>query len=261
MLGLFPFLLLLTNLLPYISKPDSLETIKGFVYPLVPPGTFSFVVGNLDIMLRIKRHGLLSFSVIMLLWSASGALRSIISGLNVAYDVDETRPFWRTRLNAMALTIILGCMATAGTFLLTFGKLLNALAARYIPVPIPVWVTARWVVALLFLILTLDIIYYTAPNVRHPWRWFSPGAIVATPLWVAMSVGYSYYLSHFARRGPAYGDAALAAIITLMLWFYASGVVLLIGGELNSILEKGVFRNVQLLAGPWRWRRRKPKAE
>jgi len=261
LLGLFPFLLLVFTLLPYFSSPDSVESIRAFVRPLMPSGIFSFVIGNLEAMLREKRHGLLSLSVITLLWSASGAFRSIISGLNVAYDVDETRPFWRTRLNAMGLTIILGLMAIIGTSLLAFGKILNAFAAEYVPLPIPLWIAMRWVVALLFLMLTLDIVYYTAPNVRHPWRWFSPGAIVATPIWVAMSVGYAFYLSRFGRHGQTYGSDALAAIITLMLWLYLSGAVLLIGGELNAILEQRVFHDVQILAGPWRWRRRKPRAE
>ncbi len=209
LLGLFPFLLLVFTLLPYFSSPDSIDSIRAFARPLVPRGIFNFVMGNLENMLHEKHHGLISLSVITLLWSASGALRSIISGLNVAYDVDETRPFWRTRLNAMGLTIVLGLMAIIGTSLLAFGKILNAFAAEYIPIPIPVWVVTRWVVALMFLMLTLDIVYYTAPNVRHPWRWFSPGAIVATPIWVAMSVGYAFYISRFGRQGQTYGSDAL----------------------------------------------------
>lgn len=259
LLGLFPFLLLVFTLLPYLSSPDLLESIRGFARPFVPPGIFSFVIGNLEQMLQEKRHGLLSLSVITLLWSASGSFRSIISGLNAAYDVDETRPFWRTRLNAMGLTIALGLVAIIGTSLLAFGKILNAFAVEYVPIPIVVWILIRWVVALLFLMLTLDIVYYAAPNVRHPWRWFNPGAIVATPIWVAMSVGYAFYVSRFGRHGQAHGSDALAAIITLMLWFYLSGVVLLIGGELNSILDRRYFRDVEILAGPWRWRRRKPQ--
>lgn len=263
--GLFPFLLLLTTLLPYLSSPESLspgtlESVRSFAQQFLPPGIISFVVDNLQGMLAVKRHGLLSLSVITLLWSASGAFRSIISGLNVAYDVDETRPFWRTRLNAMGLTLVLGLMAIIGTSLLAFGKVLNAFAAEYVPIPIIVWIIVRWVVALAFLLLTLDIVYYAAPNVRHPWRWLNPGAIAATPIWMAMSVGYSYYVSHFGKQSHG-TDAVFAAIITLMLWFYLSGVVLLIGGELNAILARRVFRDVQLLAGPWRWRHRKSEPE
>jgi membrane protein len=243
LLALFPFLLLLTTLLPYVSSPGALETLRGFVEPLVPNSIYHFVFDSLSsIMTHKRRHGLLSFSVVTLLWSASGAFRSVVHGLNAAYGVEETRPFWRTRLNAMGLTIILGAMMVIGTSLLTFGKLLNAFAERHVPIPIPVWVAGRWTVALLFLVLTLDIIYYCAPNVRHPWRWFSPGAIAATPIWVAMSLGYSVYFSRFGRYERTYGDA-LAAIITLMLWFYFSGVVLLVGGELNSVLERTVFRD------------------
>ena len=87
-----------------------------------------------------------------------------------------------------------------------------------------------------FLILVLDITYYAAPSVRHRWRWLTPGAVLAVSAWVMISLGLSFYLPRYGRYEATYG--ALTAVISLMLWFYASAVVLLVGGELNSALER-----------------------
>ncbi len=248
LLALFPFLLLVTTLLAYVAPADALDSMARFLEPVMPGSVYGLLMENLQNLLTRKRHGLLSFSAVTLLWSASSAFLSIMQGLNVAYDVSESRPIWKARLMAILLTIALGLMGVISTSMLTFGQLLNRLAAQYMPISVTFWVVLRWTVALLFSMLTLDIVYYSAPNVRHPWRWFSPGALLATPAWVAMSIGYSLYISRFGRYEATYG--ALAAIITLMLWFYFSGVVLLVGGELNSILERKVFKEAELLGMP-----------
>lgn len=238
LLSLFPFLLLLATLLPYLTAPGASDRLVNFIEPVIPESITELVQNNIQMLLATKRRGLLSFSVITLLWSASGGFNAVINGLNLAYAVHESRPFWKSRLMAVGMTVLIGILAFVSTVMLTFGHVMNNLAALYLRFPVIFWVIARWTVALAFLVLSLDLIYYMAPNVRHPWRWFSPGALLATTAWVAMSLGFSFYLSRFGRYEATYG--ALAAIITLMLWFYFSGVALLIGGELNSMLERRV---------------------
>ncbi len=239
-LAVFPFLLLLATLLPYITQPDALDRLMTLLEPVVPPRALGLVQDNLHTLLTKKREGLLSFSAVALLWSSSSGFAAVMDGLNVAYRVRESRPFWRARPMAVGLTLVLGLLVLVSIVLLVFGEWLSGLAAEHVAFPVIFWGTIRWVVALTFLVLALDIIYYTAPNVRHRWRWLSPGAMLATPAWVAMSLGFSFYISRFARYEATYG--ALAAVISLMLWFYASGVVLLLGGELNAVVECGAER-------------------
>ena len=116
----------------------------------------------------------------------------------------------------------------------------------YLGLPLYFWTPVRWVAGIGFLILVLDITYYAAPSVRHRWRWLTPGAVLAVSAWVMISLGLSFYLPRYGRYEATYG--ALTAVISLMLWFYASAVVLLVGGELNSALERdeqstGVVQN------------------
>lgn len=235
LLAVFPFVLLLATLLPYFSQPEALEKIMSWIQPVVPAQVWDLVRGNLHTMLTYKRQGLLSLSVLALLWSASSGFLAIMQGLNIAYRVRETRPFWKSRLMAMALTVLLGQLVLLSILLLLFGEKLGLWAAGHLGLSVYFWRPVRWLVVLLSLMISLDIIYYAAPNVSHRWRWLSPGAVLATPAWIAMSVGLRYYLWRFGRYEATYG--ALTAMIMLMLWFYASGVVLLLGGELNSELE------------------------
>ena len=238
LLALFPFLILLVTLLPYVSEPSALERLMPMLRRVVSPDGMAYVRANLQKVLSEKQEGLLSLSAMMLLWSASSGFAATMDGLNVAYKVQESRPLWKARLIAIALTLGLGALILTSVLLLVFGELLNEMAARYSAYSVVFWAVLRWVAALGFLLLALDIIYYTTPNVRHPWRWFSPGAAIATPGWVGISLGLPYYISRFGKYEATYG--ALAAVVSLMLWFYLSALMLLIGGEVNAVLEREV---------------------
>ena len=246
LLAVFPFLLVVATLLPYVTHPDALNRLILVLQPVVPPRAMSLVQGNLHTLLTYKREGLLSLSAVALLWSASAGFAAVIEGINIAYGMPESRPFWKARLMAVGLTLVLGLMALVSTVLLVFGERLSALAARYLGLPLYFWTPVRWVAGIGFLILVLDITYYAAPSVRHRWRWLTPGAVLAVSAWVMISLGLSFYLPRYGRYEATYG--ALTAVISLMLWFYASAVVLLVGGELNSALERdeqstGVVQN------------------
>lgn len=245
LLSLFPFLLLIMTLLPYITEPSLLESLMPMLRRVVPGEGMGYVRGNLHKLLTDRREGLLSLSALTLLWSASSGLGAVMDGLNVAYKVPVARTIFKGRLVAIFLTLVLGGLIFISILLLVLGSLLNELAARYLALSVIFWAVLRWLVALFFLVLALDILYYATPNVKHRWRWFSPGALIAVPGWVAISLGFTYYLKRFGRYEATYG--ALAAVISLMLWFYLSGVTLLIGGQVNSVLEREVYKEVEPL--------------
>jgi membrane protein len=238
LLSVFPFLLLLATLIPYLTDPGSVERMMALLEPVIPAQALELVWGNLQTLLTYKHRGLLSVSVIALLWSASSGFGAIIGGLNIAYKVPppEGRPFWKQRLLALGFTVGLGILLVISAALLVFGKTFREVVAEYLNIPVVLWVTIRWSIALAFLLLTLDILYYAAPRVPHRWQWLSPGALLAIPTWLGVSKIFSLYVSRFGRYEATYG--ALATVILLMLWFYLSSLVLLIGGELNSQIER-----------------------
>jgi len=238
LLSVFPFLLLLATLMPYLTDPGSVERMMALLEPIIPPQALELVWGNLQTLLTHKSRGLLSLSVIALLWSASSGFGAIIGGINIAYKVPppEGRPFWKQRLLALGFTVGLGILLLISAVLLVFGKTFRDVLAEYLNIPVFLWIAIRWTIALAFLLLTLDIMYYVAPRVRHRWQWLSPGALLAIPTWLGVSKVFSLYVSRFGRYEATYG--ALATVILLMLWFYLSSLVLLIGGELNSQLER-----------------------
>jgi membrane protein len=238
LLSVFPFLLLLAALLPYVTHPQAVERLMALIEPFIPPQALEFVWGNLQTLLTHKSRSLISLSAIALLWAASSGFAAIIGGLNIAYKVPpaQGRPFWKSRFLALAFTVGLGLMLVVSVVLLVFGKAFREIVAEYLDIPMFLWIALRWTIALVFLLLTLDILYYVAPKVKHRWRWLSPGALLAIPAWLGASKGFSLYVSHLGRYEATYG--ALATVILLMLWFYLSSLVLLIGGELNSHLEQ-----------------------
>ncbi len=236
LLAIFPFLLLLATLLPYLTDPDALESLMAMLRPVVPPRSWTLVQGNVHTLLIEKREGLLSLSAVALSWSSSSGFVAVMEGLNVAYGVRETRPFWKVRLMAIGFTLVLGLMLTISIVLLVFGERLSILAEQHLAFPMIFWWILRWVAGLAFLILALDIVYHVAPNVRHRLRWLSSGAVAAALAWVVMSLGLRLYIPRFTRYEATYG--ALTAVISMMLWFYLSSTILLVGGELNSTLEQ-----------------------
>ena len=243
LLAVFPFLLLLTTMLPFVSEPASLEKLMPMIERIVPEEAIGYVRANLQKILTERREGLISLSALMLLWSASSGLQAVMDGLNIAYRVRETRAMWRARLIAIVVTLLLGALTLISISLLVFGELLNELVAKHLSEGVIFWAVMRWVAALAFLMLAMDIVYYATPNVLHRWRWFSPGSLTATLTLVGISLSLSWYITRFGRYEATYG--ALAAVISLMLWFYFAGLALLFGGEINAVLELEVYREAR----------------
>ena len=192
----------------------------------------------LDTARRQGSPGLLSFGILLTLWAASGAIDALMKAFNRAYDTTETRPFVRRRLLALGLTIGLSLLLVAAFVLVVFGQRLGwwlADLAGYGPTFAAVWDVARWPVLVSFVVLALAVLYWAGPAIAHSFRWITPGAIVATLLWLAATWGFSLYL-RFAEPGSAYG--ALGALVVLLFFLYVSSIVLLVGAELNAVVDK-----------------------
>ena len=185
-----------------------------------------------------KQQGLLSLGFLLALWASSNAVVSIMDAMNKLYDVKEGRPFWKVRLVAVCLVIALSLLFLLALVLLMFGTKIGDILADTINFGAlfrVAWDLMLVPVILLLLVLAVALIYYFTPDVEHEWIWISPGAVIAIPGWICMSLGFSFYINNFGSYDKTYGS--IGAVIVLLLWLYLSGFVILIGAVINAVIE------------------------
>jgi membrane protein len=241
LLALFPALLFMTSLLGYFAGEDSQLRASLFNYlSAVLPGEASKLVAEtVNDVTQASGGGKLSFGILATLWAASNGMGAISESLNAAYDLKETRSWWKVRLIAVGLTLALSFLIISSLVLVLYGHdLADTVAVKFgLGAAFALaWKVLQWPIVLGFVLLAFALIYYFAPDSREQdWKWITPGAIVGVALWLLVSFGFKAYLSFFNSYSATYGS--LGAVIILMLWFYFTGVAILVGGEMNSEIE------------------------
>jgi len=236
MLALFPMLIFLTSLVAYI--PGIQDNILEAIARIAPDDAIRLVRETLADIVKSRSGGLLSFGAIGTLWAASSGVAALINALNTAYDAEESRPYWRQRLVAMGLTILLLLFGVTGNVLFWFGAYLVERAAGLLRLgdfTTFIWKAVSYALGIGLSIIAIDVLYYLGPNVKQRWRWITPGAIFAVIGTIAGSLIFSVYL----RVGPGYSATygSLGAVVVLMLWLYLIGLSIIIGGEINVELD------------------------
>ena len=227
------FLLALVSLLPVHGLEDWLLAQGGQVIPGEGYGVLERTVRGL---LAQPRSGLLSLGAGLALWSASSGFASVMDGLNRAYRVRESRPWWRVRLTAIGLTVGLSLFMIVAFVLAVFGGQLARLVGQTLgPAGVVAALVARWVVALGLIAFVVATIYYVCPDVDQQWVWVTPGSFIFTLGFAGASAGFSYYVGRFGSYEKTYGS--LGAVIILLFWLYLLAFFLLLGGEVNALLE------------------------
>ena len=238
LLAVFPLLIFLTTLLGYFADAGSelRAEMLQFLGSVVPREASDLIFTTVEEVEKNAGGGKLSFGILATLWAASNGMGAITEALNVAYEVKESRPWWKARLVAVGLTMGLSVLILSALVLILFGgSLAEWVAASWSfgSVFVTAWKILQWPVALVFILAAFALIYYAAPNVRKKhWQWITPGTVTAVVLWLLVSFAFRLYLSYFNSYSATYG--ALGAVIILMLWFYLTGAAILIGGEVNS---------------------------
>jgi len=236
-LALFPallFLVALASFLPYNVVNDVVAALD----PIAPPEVLSIIRKQLETIVSGDATSLLTIGILGALWSSSGAMTSIVSALNAAYDIPETRPWWKVRLVSMALTIGLVFFVLFAFTLIVAGPNAGHWLANWFGLSDTfdtTWVYFRWPLTFALATTGIAIVFYYAPDADQDWVWITPGSILTTVLWVSFSMAFRLYVTRVGDYAAAYGALAGAAI--LLLWLYFSGLALLIGGELNSEIE------------------------
>ncbi|MFS0645985.1 YihY/virulence factor BrkB family protein [Siminovitchia sp. 179-K 8D1 HS] len=233
LLSLFPMLIFLVTLLPYmpITQQDIFYLLKNFA----PQETYTLIHDTLAEIMANRSGGLLSIGFIATIWSASKGMNALMKSLNRAYEVEEKRSFFIARGLSVVLTIAMIFVFVLALLLPVFGKQIGLFIFSFLGLSeqfLKVWGIIRWALSPLIIFLVFLAVYYLAPNVRIKCLTAAPGAIFATVGWIIVSLGFSFYVSNFGNYTATYGS--ITGIIILMLWFYFSAIIIMVGGEINS---------------------------
>ncbi|MBM7650223.1 membrane protein [Bacillus ectoiniformans] len=241
LLSLFPLLIFMVTLLAFL--PVSTEDMLGLVRDYAPGESMSMVEETLSEVMDNQNGGLLSVGILATLWSASNGMNAVIKGLNYAYNVEESRPFYKARGLSVILTVGLIVVVGAALILQVFGKQVGIVATESIGLSdgfLTIWNWVRWLIFPLLLFGVFVGLYYLAPNLDVKCVTVFPGAVFAAAGWIITSVGFSFYVNNFGNYSATYGS--IGGIIILMIWMYLSAIIILVGGEINALRneQKGI---------------------
>jgi membrane protein len=245
--SVFPLLLFLTSVLGYLAGPDS--RLRRLLFRLLgnlsPSSEVTELLRNtLDQIIAGRGGARLSLSLLVALWVASAGMLAVARTLNSAFGVEESRPWWKRRLVAAALTVGFAVLIVCALTILLYGHQIGEALAGAIgvgPAFIVIWHALRWLLVTAFALLSFDTVYNFAPDLGRgsARRWGTPGAAIGVGLWLAASFGFRFYLEE-VREGLATTYGSLGAVIVLMLWFYLTALAILVGGEVNSVIYRQI---------------------
>jgi membrane protein len=243
----FPFLALLVALLGFLEVGAFFEQLTDQTSSALQERYAGLAEYSIGQSLRQAQGGLLTSVSIVALWSISSGIRMLTKALNTVHEVQESRPGWKRVMFQLLFALGLAPAVILAAALLLIGPRVIERIVGLVgldEVFIFLWAWLRLPVALVVLMLAVSIVYWVVPNVSQPYRLVTPGAALAVIVWVIASLGFSVYVSHFADYSVVYGG--LAAAIVLLLYFYISAAVLLLGAEVNAaIYDRAPDRHIR----------------
>jgi membrane protein len=238
-LSLFPSLIFLSAVVAYLPVPNLFEQALSMMSQFLPPDSMGLVRRVLADVITPNRGTFLSFGILGTAWAASGGFAAAIEALNIAYDVKDDRPFWKTRPLAIALALITGFLLLLALSVMIVGPRFGEWLAARVHLShlfVLLWPYIHWTIASGFTVLAVEALYFLAPNVKQRFLATLPGAVLAVGCWLGLSYLLGMYFRHFANFNQTYGT--LGAAIALMTWLYWTGFAMLLGAELNAELAK-----------------------
>ncbi|MBS3648565.1 YihY/virulence factor BrkB family protein [Pseudaminobacter sp. 19-2017] len=238
LLALFPALAAFVSLYGFVADPKTIADHIAFLGGVLPTGGLDLIRNQLN-SLASQSTSALSWGfisgLVIALWSANSGIKSLFDGLNVAYEEEEKRSF--IKLNLISFGFTLGAMFVGIVMIVSVGVVPAVLAFLHLDRWTELLVSLlRWPILLVLVGFGISLLYRYGPSrARAKWRWITPGAIMATVVWLLASWGFSFYLQHFADYNATYGS--LGAVIGFLVWTWISVIILLAGAELNSEME------------------------
>jgi membrane protein len=239
MLAIFPALILTMSIIPYLPIDRVDEAIMDLLGQALPEDAYALVEGVVVDVTSERRGGLLSFGLLATLWAASSGMLAVMRQLNKTYDVKEERGFIRARGTAIILSLLFILLIIGAFALIVLGGVIEDwLQSRFGlgDAVLIFFAVFRWVVIFFAMTLAFSLIYRYAPNTEQKFAFITPGSVVGVLLLVLASLGFSLYTANFGDYDATYGS--IGAVIVLMMWLYITGLVILVGSEINAVLER-----------------------
>jgi membrane protein len=232
-LALFPFLIFLSAVVAHLPLPDFFSQVMGLIARLVPAASMDPLRNLMKDTILSRHSSLLTFGILFTLWSASSGFTALIDALNTAYDVSETRRYWKTRSLAIGLTFSVGFLLVIALGLLLVGPDLSKWLTTTVRLG-RLWPYVRWSAAIGCTVLAVEILYFVAPDVKHRFLNTLPGALIAVGGCIGLSYLLGIYFQDFSAYSKSYGSLGVA--FAFSMWLYWTGFVILIGAQFNSEL-------------------------
>jgi membrane protein len=240
--AIFPFFTFLLSLLGLFNATSLVRDMLDSLSGVLPQTATGFIRGQLLSITQSQAESAFTFgaiiSILLALWGVSGAFRSAMEAMNVMYEVEEDRPFWKKYGISIFISLAVVVLMLTALGIVVFGRSFGGTLADAVglgSVFQTVWTIVQWPIVACIVLFTFAIIYYFAPAARQKWRWISPGAVLAFVFWLLFSLLFSFYVSNFSSYNETYGS--LAGVIILMLYIYYSAVIMLVGAEMNQVIE------------------------
>lgn len=240
-LAFFPALIFLFTLIPYIPINNFQEILLELLNDVLPPSTNESFFLTLNDIINHPRGGLLSFGFIMALYFSTNSVNSLMEAFNSSIHIKESRSTWKQRLIALNLTVILAIMLIVAIGLIVFTQIAQSYLIEWgilEPSSITLIKFGKWIVLLSLLFFGISTLFQFGPAQKTDWKFFSPGAILATIFIVITSLGFGYYIENFSQYNRLYGS--IGTLIIVLLWLYFNAIVMLIGFELNTSIFKAI---------------------
>jgi membrane protein len=237
--ALFPSLFVILTLAAYIPYvQSSTRTLLERAHHVLPAQAMTLIDQHVNDLVSRPRPHILGLGLVAALYTASRGVQAVRGALNVAYDVTESRPFWKTEALAFGMTIGGALLVLFGITALVAGGSAGFWVARHIGIAdayVVVWRWLRWPVTTLAIMSAVALAYYLLPDVKQKFKFITPGSVLGTLAWLAASLGFGFYVGHFGSYNVTYGS--IGGVVVMMTWFYITGLILLMGGEINAVLE------------------------
>jgi membrane protein len=231
-LALFPFLLFLVALASLVIDPAQAQVLIQELGRVAPEAVTEIVGQRLKDLAEGNNVGLLTVGALGAVWAASGGVVAMMDALNTVYDVEESRPFWKVRGTAILVTL----GGAVLSILASLAMVATPAVAKFLGEPlgtIVMWLRLPFAGVLMMLVWALA--YYLLPDVKQKFKFITPGSVLGVIVWLVASWGFSLYVRNFGKYDANYG--ALGGVIVMLLWMWISAQVILIGAEVNAILE------------------------
>ncbi len=239
LLAFIPLLIVLASLLAYLPLPNLFGQLLLLLSSFVPPDSLQLVARVMNSLLAPGKGKVIGIGLVGALWAASGGFSASIDALNIAYDADVSRPWWRDRLQALVLTVTVGGLAVVSLLSIILGPEFGHLLTSFFGVSFSAtrfWPVLRVVIMFTTFVGGVTLLYFLAPTVKQRLSATVPGAVLAVTVFFGGSYGLSFYIFHFSGYSKGYGP--LGATLALMLWLYIIALAVLVGAEINAELLK-----------------------